>query len=104
MSVSSPHDLLPDRFTGISLSSETREYAYLRHYSGSQGNQSRYTILSLVLHADRIPTYYLFRIVGVMLSVMTLKLCTSLVPLVDYNTKVWIAGACDQCLMPALMI
>ena len=85
--ICSLHYLLPKRFTGISFKSESRDYAYLRHYSSSQRHQSRFTILSLVLHADRIPTYYLYRIVSVMLLVTTLKLCTSLVPLVDYNTK-----------------
>ena len=73
------------RFTGISFASEERDYAYLRHYSCQN---SRYQIVSLRLHCTRDPTYYVFRIVGVMLMVSVLKLCTSLVPLVDYNTKV----------------
>jgi len=79
---------LTPRFTGISFRSEARYYAYLRHYSHYKKYETHFTILSLVLHADRIPTFYLYRIAGVMLLVTALKLCTSLVPLADYNTKV----------------
>ena len=79
---SSPHAF---RFTGISFDQEIRDYNYLNHYSG---HVSEFAIVSLRLHCTRDPTYYIFRIVGVLLMVAVLKLCTSLVPLADYNTKV----------------